>query len=93
MKDWKKFGLHKKNNLIHSDGNKYLTVDSLIKLNNIITGSNNITLRKVDLKPYRFDKMYIVKDIIEDQPYQMHPLYYGNNRYRVRYRLLMIMKQ
>ena len=32
------------NNLIDSDGGKYLTVDSLIVINNIITGSNNITL-------------------------------------------------
>ena len=28
------------NNLIDSDGNMYLTVDSLIEINNIITGSN-----------------------------------------------------
>ena len=35
------------NNLIDFDGCMYLTVDSLIKINSIITGSNNITLRKV----------------------------------------------
>ena len=35
------------NNLIDSDGSMYLTVDSLIKINSIITGSNNITLAKV----------------------------------------------
>ena len=35
------------NNLIDSDGSMYLTVDSLIKINSIITGSNNITLGKV----------------------------------------------
>ena len=29
------------NDLIDSDGTMYLTVDSLIKINNIITGSNN----------------------------------------------------
>ena len=40
----------------------YLTVDSLIKTNNIITGSNNITLRKVNVKPYGFDKMYMDKE-------------------------------
>ena len=35
------------NNLIDFDGCMYLTVDSLIKINSIITGSNNITLGKV----------------------------------------------
>ena len=38
-----------------------LTVDSLIEINNIITGSNNITLRKVNVKPYEFDKKYMDK--------------------------------
>ena len=39
------------NDLLDSDGNMHLTIDSLIKMNNIITGSNNITLRKVNIKP------------------------------------------
>ena len=42
------------NNLIDSNGGRYLTVDSLIKINNITTGSNNITLRKYNLKLYGF---------------------------------------
>ena len=42
-----------KNNLIDSDDNMYLNVDSLIDINNVITGSNNITLRK----PRGYDKM------------------------------------
>ena len=46
-------------NLIGSGGSMYLTVDSLIKINNIITGSNNNTLRKVNVKSHGFDKMYI----------------------------------
>ena len=50
------------NNLIDSDGGMYLTVDSLIEINNIITGSNNITLRKVNVKPYGFHKMYMDKE-------------------------------
>ena len=50
------------NNLIGSDGGMYLTVDSLIEINNIITGSNNITLRKVNVKPYGFHKMYMDKE-------------------------------
>ena len=35
------------NNLIESDGNMYLTVDSLIKIYNIINGLDNITVGKV----------------------------------------------
>ena len=34
-------------NLKYSDGNMYLAVDSLIKINNMITGSSDISLRKV----------------------------------------------
>ena len=57
------------NNLIDSDGSMYLTVDFLIEINNTITGSNNTTLRKVNLKPYGFDKMYMDKELIEDKLY------------------------
>ena len=48
-----------------------MTVDSLIDVNNIITGSNNITLRKVNVKPYGCDKMYMDKDLIKDKLYQL----------------------
>ena len=60
-----------KNNLVDSDGDMYLIVDSLIKVNNIISGSNNITLRKVNVKPYAFDKMCVDKELIEDKLYQI----------------------
>ena len=59
------------NNLIDSDCGMYLTVDSLIKINNIITGSNNITLRKINVKPYGFDEMYMDKQLIE---YKLHQI-------------------
>ena len=49
----------------------YLTVDSQIEINNITTKSNNITLKKFDVKPYGFDKMYIDKELIEDKFYQI----------------------
>ena len=58
------------NNLISSDGNIYLIVDSLIKINHIITGSNKFTLGKVRLNPYEFEKMYVDKDLMEDKLYQ-----------------------
>ena len=60
------------NNLTDSNGGIYLTtVDTLIEINNIITGSKNITLRKVNLKPYGFYKMYMDKEVIEDKLYQI----------------------
>ena len=36
-----------------------------------MTGSINITLIKVKLKPYGFHKMYMKKDLIEDKLYQI----------------------
>ena len=48
----------------------YLTVDSLIAINCITTDSINITLRKVSVKPYGYDKMYMDKDLIEDIVYE-----------------------
>ena len=47
-----------KNNLIDTDGGMYLTVVSLIEMNNIITGSDNITLRKVIVKQYFWYNVY-----------------------------------
>ena len=39
----------------------------LVDIKNIITGSNNITLRKVNNKPYGYDKMYMDTDLMEDE--------------------------
>ena len=49
----------------------YLTIDFLIEINNTITGSNNITSRKVNVKPYGFEKMYMGKGLIEDKLYKI----------------------
>ena len=49
----------------------YLTVDSLIDINNLITGFNNITSTKVDVEPYGYDKMYMDKDLVEDNLHQL----------------------
>ena len=59
------------NNLTDSDGGMYLTVDSLVEINSIITGSINITLRNLNVKPYESDKMYMQKQLIEDKHYQI----------------------
>ena len=48
-----------------------LIVDSLIEVNNIITGSNNIILRNVNVKPYGFDKIYMDKELTENKLYQI----------------------
>ena len=49
----------------------YLTIDSLKGINNIITGSNKITLKKINVKPYRFGKLYMNKDLVEGKLYQI----------------------
>ena len=49
----------------------YLIVESFIEINNIITGSNNVTLRKVNARAHGFDKMYMDTELIEDKLYQM----------------------
>ena len=58
-----------KNNLLGADNNMHLTVDSLVLTNNIITGSNNNTLRKVNAKSHGYDKLYMDKDLIQDKLY------------------------
>ena len=58
-----------KNNLIDSDDKMYFTVNSFININNIINGSRNIFLRKVNAKPCGYHKMYMDKDFIEDKLY------------------------
>ena len=65
-----------KNNLIHPDCGIYLTVISLIEINDIITGSNNITLRKVNVKSYGFEKMYMDEESIN----KIYTFYNGNGR-------------
>ena len=47
-----------------------LIVGSLIDINNIITGLNDLSLRKVNSKPYGHDKVCIDKHLIEDKLYQ-----------------------
>ena len=53
------------NNLIEPCDSMYSTVDSLVETSTIITGSNNIALRKVDVKPYGFGNMYMDNELME----------------------------
>ena len=43
----------------------------MIDRNNITISSNNITLRKGNVKPYGCDKIYMDKDLIQDKLYQL----------------------
>ena len=50
----------------------YLTGSSLIEIKTKITGSNNINLIKVNVKPYGSDKMYMEKDLLNDNLYEKY---------------------
>ena len=56
-----------------------LNVDYLIDINNIITGSNNTTLRMVNNKPFGYDKMYMEKYLTEDKLYLLIDQFNENN--------------
>ena len=62
---------YKNTYLADNNGDLFLTVDSLINLNNIITDSGNITLRDVNVKPAGYDKTYMDKSLIEPALYQL----------------------
>ena len=65
--------------LISTDGDLFLTVDSLITLNNIITNSNNIFLRHINVKPAGYNKQYMHFNQIESELYRLIDQF--NNRY------------
>ena len=51
--------------LIDSAGDLYLTVDSLIRMNNLITGSKNTYVRTCNVKPAGFNRQYMEANKIE----------------------------
>ena len=51
FKRFEKAFVYMKNNLFDPGNNMYLAVDSLIDINNIVTGSNNITQINDNVKP------------------------------------------
>ena len=65
--------------LISTDGDLFLTVDSLITLNNIITNSNNIFLRHINVKPAGCNKQYMHFSQIESELYRLIDQF--NDRY------------
>ena len=68
---------YKNTELINSDGDLFLTVDSLITLNNIILGSRNISLRCVNVKPALDNKRYLDFSKIEFELYKLVDLFNG----------------
>ena len=71
--------IYKNTELVTSDGDLLLTVDSLITLNNIITGSNNLSLRSVNVRPAFYKKQYLDFNKIEFELYKLVDLF--NDRY------------
>ena len=61
----------KNRELINNDGNLFLTVDSLIRINNYITDSHNIQLRQINVKPAFYDKQYMNFTKIESELYRL----------------------
>ena len=65
--------------LLTTDGDLFLTVDSLITLNNIITNSNSILLRQTNVKPAGYNKQYMHFNYIESELYRLIDQF--NDRY------------
>ena len=62
---------YKNTYLTDQNSDLFSTVYSLITLNNIITDSQNITLRDINVKPAGYDKTYMDKSLIEPALYQL----------------------
>ena len=65
--------------LLTTDGDLFLTVDSLITLNNLITNSNSILLRQTNVKPAGYNKQYMHFNYIESELYRLIDQF--NDRY------------
>ena len=55
----------------NKNGDLFLMEDSLIRLNNIITGSRHIRLRDVNVKPAGYSKIYLTKSLAEAALYRI----------------------
>ena len=61
----------KNQELINKDGDLFLTVDSLIRINNIIAKSQNLHLRRHNVKPSGYNKQYMDVSRIEAELYSL----------------------
>ena len=62
---------YKNTQLRDKNGDLFLTVESLITFNNIITDCRNITLRDINVKSAGYDKTCMDKSLIEPALYQI----------------------
>ena len=60
---------YKRQYLTDGGGNLYLTIDSLIRINNLMTNSTNIRLRTVNVRPAGYEKEYMDFYLIEPALY------------------------
>ena len=61
----------KSKELLNQDGDLFLTVDSLITLNNYVTDSHNILLRQINVKPAFHNKQYMDFTMVETELYTL----------------------
>ena len=61
----------KNQELINKNRDLFLTVDSLIRINNIITNSHNLHLRRHNVKPAGYNKQYMDVSRIEAELYSL----------------------
>ena len=61
----------KNQEVINKDGDLFLTVDSLIRISNIITNSHNLHLRRHNVKPAGYNKQYMDAIRIETELYSL----------------------
>ena len=61
----------KNKELLNDEGDLFLTIDSLITINNYITNSHNIQLRQINVKPAFHDKQYMDFTRIESELYTL----------------------
>ena len=57
--------------MTNKNSDLFLSMDSLITLNNIITGSRYIVLRDINVKPVGYSKIYMDKSLVEAPLYSL----------------------
>ena len=61
----------KNKELLNDEGDLFITVDTLIRINNLITNSHNIQLRQINVKPAFYGKQYMNFTMIEAELYTL----------------------
>ena len=69
----------KNRELLTQEGDLFLTVDSLIILNNYITNSDNLLLRQINIKPALCNKQYMDFSKIESELYNLADTYLADS--------------